>query len=97
MAGRAALAGGAAGDRAGTHRRYARAGVRAYLRWVPVALVAVPAGVYLAAYGHFFAVGYGWGDLVALHREMLAYHREIGVVHADVSRWWTWPLAAQPV
>lgn len=75
----------------------ARAGVRAYRRWTPAALVAVPAAVYLAAYGHFFALGYGWDDLVALHREMLAYHRQIGVVHDDVSRWWTWPLAARPV
>jgi dolichyl-phosphate-mannose-protein mannosyltransferase len=33
---------------------------RAYLRWAPVALVLVPAAIYLASYLHFFRSGYGW-------------------------------------
>jgi dolichyl-phosphate-mannose-protein mannosyltransferase len=75
----------------------ARAGLRAYLLWAPIALIAVPVTIYLASYGHFFLTGHGWGDFVQLHRDMLAYHRELGVVHDDSSPWWQWPLAARGV
>ena len=68
-----------------------------YLRWGPIAFVALPAGIYLVSYGHFFLTGHDWGDFVALHRAMLAYHRDLGVVHPYSSAWWEWPLAARPV
>jgi dolichyl-phosphate-mannose--protein O-mannosyl transferase len=69
----------------------------AYVRWAPVAFVALPAGIYLLSYGHFFLTGHDWGDFVALHRAMLTYHRDLGVVHPYSSAWWEWPLAARPV
>jgi dolichyl-phosphate-mannose--protein O-mannosyl transferase len=75
----------------------ARAGLRAHLRWAPIALVALPIAIYLASYLHFWRTGHGWADLIALHRDMLAYHRELGVVHDDASPWWQWPLAARGV
>lgn len=75
----------------------ARAGLRAYLLWTPVALVALPVAIYVASYLHFFLTGHGWGDFVQLHRDMLAYHRELGTVHDDSSPWWQWPLAARGV
>lgn len=62
-----------------------------------MALLLVPVGVYLLAYLHFFAAGHGWADFVALHRDMLAYHRGVGTPHAYSSRWWEWPLALRPV
>jgi dolichyl-phosphate-mannose-protein mannosyltransferase len=75
----------------------AETGLRAYLIWAPVALIAVPIGIYAASYLHFFLTGHGWADFVQLHRDMLAYHRELGVVHDDSSPWWQWPLAARGV
>ena len=75
----------------------ARAGLRAYLRWAPIALVALPLAIYLASYLHFWLTGHDWADFIALHRDMLAYHRNLGVVHDDSSPWWQWPLAARGV
>ena len=56
----------------------ARAGLRAYLRWAPIALVVLPLAIYLASYLHFWLTGHNWADFVALHRDMLAYHRNLG-------------------
>jgi dolichyl-phosphate-mannose-protein mannosyltransferase len=75
----------------------ARAGLRAHLRWAPIALLAVPVAIYLGSYLHFWLTGHNWADFIALHRDMLAYHRNLGVVHEDSSPWWQWPLAARGV
>ncbi len=75
----------------------ARAGLLAYLHWAPIALVALPLAIYLASYLHFWLTGHGWADFIALHQDMLAYHRNLGVVHDDSSPWWQWPLAARGV
>jgi dolichyl-phosphate-mannose-protein mannosyltransferase len=75
----------------------ARAGLWAHLRWAPIALLAIPVAIYLASYLHFWLTGHGWADFVALHRDMLSYHRNLGVVHDDSSPWWQWPLAARGV
>src|SRR5215211_1351773 len=66
----------------------ARAGLRAHLRWAPIALLAVPIAIYLGSYLHFWRTGHNWADFIALHRDMLAYHRNLGVVHEDSSPWW---------
>ena len=71
--------------------------VRAYLGWGAVGLLLVPAIVYLASFSHFFVTGHGWSDFLNQHRDMLTYHRELGIVHADSSWWWEWPLALRPV
>ncbi len=75
----------------------ARSGLRAYLRWAPIALIVIPVAVYLASYLHFWFTGHGWADFIALHRDMLAYHRELDFIHEDASPWWQWPLAARGV
>ena len=74
-----------------------QAGLRAHLHWAPIALVALPLAIYLASYLHFWLTGHNWADFIALHRDMLAYHRNLGVVHNDSSPWWQWPLAARGV
>lgn len=68
-----------------------------WLRWAGLSLIAAPLAIYFASYLHFFAVGHGWADFLALHRDMLTYHRELGVVHDDSSPWWQWPLAARGI
>src|SRR5215218_1666382 len=65
----------------------ARAGLQAHLRWVPIAVVVLPLAIYLASYLHFWLTGHSWADFVALQRDMLAYHRNLGVVHDDSSPW----------
>jgi dolichyl-phosphate-mannose-protein mannosyltransferase len=75
----------------------AQAGLRAQLRWAPFALLIIPVAIYLGSYLHFWLTGHGWADFVALHRDMLNYHRDLGVVHDDSSAWWQWPLAARGV
>jgi dolichyl-phosphate-mannose-protein mannosyltransferase len=75
----------------------ARAGLQAHLRWTPIALVALPVSIYLVSYLHFWLTGHDWTDFIDLHRDMLAYHRNLGVVHDDSSPWWQWPLAARGV
>jgi dolichyl-phosphate-mannose-protein mannosyltransferase len=75
----------------------ARTGLRAYLRWAPLALIVIPIVLYFGSYLHFFLTGHGWADFVQLHRDMLTYHRELGTVHDDSSPWWQWPLAARGV
>jgi dolichyl-phosphate-mannose--protein O-mannosyl transferase len=75
----------------------ARVGLRNFLRWAPLALIVTPIAIYLASFLHFFLTGHDWSDFIALHRAMLDYHRELGVVHDDSSPWWQWPLAARPV
>lgn len=82
---------------AGLWRAGRRAEGIALARTAALALVAVPAVVYVASWLHFVLVGNGWADIVALHRAMLAYHAGIGAPHPDSSPWWTWPLAAKPV
>ncbi|MCD6030327.1 MAG: glycosyl transferase family 39, partial [Thermomicrobiales bacterium] len=81
----------------GAEASAARVGLRTYLIWAPVALIALPIGIYFASYLHFFLTGHGWADFIQLHRDMLSYHRELGTVHDDSSPWWQWPLAARGV
>lgn len=74
--------------------------VRVAREWgVPViaAMVVLPALIYAASWLHFFLTGHSLADLITLHQEMFRYHRNLGVVHADSSSWWEWPLTLQPV
>jgi dolichyl-phosphate-mannose--protein O-mannosyl transferase len=64
---------------------------------VIVAMVVIPLLVYAASWLHFFLTGHSLADLITLHQEMFRYHRNLGVVHADSSAWWEWPLTLQPV
>jgi dolichyl-phosphate-mannose--protein O-mannosyl transferase len=73
------------------------AALRAYLRWGIVSLIVVPVAIYLASYLHFFLTGHDWAEFIALHRAMVDYHRNLGVVHPYSSSWWEWPLAARPI
>lgn len=64
--------------------------------WVASFLVALPA-VYLLSYVPYFAAGYGWDDLVVLHREMSYYHSHLRAVHPQSSPWYSWPWLGKPV
>ncbi|MDQ2653307.1 MAG: phospholipid carrier-dependent glycosyltransferase [Chloroflexota bacterium] len=64
---------------------------------VALAMLVTPALIYAASWLHFFLTGHSLADLFTLHQEMFRYHRNLGVVHADSSAWWEWPLTLQPV
>ena len=83
--------------RDGTKAAEARSSLRIYFRWAPIALIVIPLAVYFASYLHFWFTGHNWADFIALHRDMLDYHRDLGIVHKDSSPWWQWPLAARGV
>ncbi len=71
------------------------AGLRAHLFWVPVAMLLVPAAIYLLAYVPFFITGPGrsWGDFLRLQQSMFEYHSGVVPSHPYRSTWWEWPLA----
>ncbi|TAK33041.1 MAG: phospholipid carrier-dependent glycosyltransferase [Chloroflexota bacterium] len=62
-----------------------------------VALVAIPAALYVASYGQFFLMGHDLSQFVELQRQMWWYHTNLVATHDYASRWWTWPLLGRPV
>jgi dolichyl-phosphate-mannose-protein mannosyltransferase len=75
----------------------ARAGVRAHLLWVPVALGAVPAAMYLIVYIPFFLNGHDFSQFIELQKQAYLYHSRLTATHTYQSSWWEWPLALRPV
>jgi dolichyl-phosphate-mannose-protein mannosyltransferase len=69
--------------------------LRQHVFWVPVALVALPLAIYLAAYIPFFAVGHDLTEFLELPRQILAYHEHLTAGHTYQSPWWQWPLAVR--
>jgi len=70
---------------------------RTSLLHLPLALGIVPAGLYLASYLHFFALGWGWADLVHLQQQMWWYHTGLKATHSYKSAPWQWILNLRPV
>ena len=68
-----------------------RAALRVHLVWVPVALVGVPALVYLAAYIPFFAAGNTFGQFLEQQWQIYRYHAGLDATHRYQSAWWQWP------
>lgn len=75
-----------------------RVAVRQHLVWGPVALVALPLGVYLLAYLPFFvAGGYDLGTFIEMQRAMFSFHSGLQDSPRTASSWWTWPLDIRSV
>jgi dolichyl-phosphate-mannose--protein O-mannosyl transferase len=72
-------------------------GLVQHLIWVPVALIAVPLGVYLLSFIPFFGAGFTVDQLIELHRQMYWYHSNLKATHAYQSTWYQWPIAYRPV
>lgn len=62
-----------------------------------LAFATLPPLVYLASYGHFFALGRSWQQLVELQQQMWWYHTRLKATHAYQSRPWQWVLNLRPV
>ncbi len=74
-----------------------RAALRQHLLWVPVALIALPLGVYALSYLPFLLAGHSVPDAIAQQGRMFRYHTNLVGNHRYKSRWWTWPLNLRPV
>lgn len=62
-----------------------------------LAFATIPPLIYLASYGHFFALGRGWRQLVELQQQMWWYHTRLRATHPYQSRPWQWVLNLRPV
>lgn len=79
------------------HNSRTRLSLQQQALWVPVALIAVPAAVYILSYIPFFLVGHSLGQWFELQQQMFYYHTHLTATHPYASRWWSWPLDVRPV
>jgi dolichyl-phosphate-mannose--protein O-mannosyl transferase len=70
-----------------------------YLAVALVALVAIPAAIYVESWYPFFARGqfHNMTDLIAYQKESYIYHATLKATHPYGSPWWSWPLLSRPV
>ena len=70
-----------------------------YLAVAVVALVAIPAAIYVESWYPFFARGqfHNMADLIAYQKESYIYHATLKATHPYGSPWWSWPLLSRPV
>lgn len=71
--------------------------LREHLLCVPLALVLLPALVYVGAYIPFFMAGHDWSRFLELQWQIYHYHTSLTATHGYQSHWWQWPLALRPV
>lgn len=81
----------------GEARMASRAGLVQHLIWVPLALAALPAAIYMASYIPFFGAGFSFDQFRELQWQMYNYHTTLKDQHPYGSKWWQWPLAQRPV
>lgn len=62
-----------------------------------IALIFVPATVYLLSYSQYFILGGTWQNFWELQRQMWWYNTTLKATHTYQSSWWTWPFMLRPV
>jgi dolichyl-phosphate-mannose-protein mannosyltransferase len=70
-----------------------------YLVVAAVALVAIPAAIYVESWYPFFARGqfHNLADLIEYQRQSYIYHATLTATHPYGSKWWSWALLSRPV
>jgi dolichyl-phosphate-mannose-protein mannosyltransferase len=70
-----------------------------YLAVAAVALVAIPAAIYVESWYPFFARGqfHNLADLIDYQRQSYIYHATLKATHPYGSPWWSWPFLSRPV
>jgi dolichyl-phosphate-mannose--protein O-mannosyl transferase len=70
-----------------------------YLSVAAVALVAIPAAIYVESWYPFFARGqfHNLADLIDYQKQSYIYHATLTATHPYGSPWWSWPFLARPV
>lgn len=75
------------------YRRYRR-----LLLWCCLFFLALPAGIYLAAYFPVFTVkGHSFSEFFSYQASMYAYHAGLDATHFFSSSWYEWPVMVKPV
>jgi dolichyl-phosphate-mannose-protein mannosyltransferase len=64
-----------------------------------LAMLAIPAAIYLASWTPFFLRGqfHTLADIVVYNKQAYEYHAGLTATHPYGSVWWTWPLLLRPV
>lgn len=72
---------------------------QAYLPVAVLALLLIPAVIYVASWYPFFARGqfHTLADLIDYQKSSFVYHATLKATHPYGSPWWSWPLLARPV
>jgi dolichyl-phosphate-mannose--protein O-mannosyl transferase len=75
------------------------AGAGVYIPTLLVALIAVPAAIYIASWIPFFVRGqfHTFSDLIAYQYQTYEYHATLTATHPYGSKWYTWPFLIRPV
>jgi hypothetical protein len=70
-----------------------------YLVLALIALVAIPAVIYVASWYPFFARGqfHTLADLIEYTKASFEYHAHLTATHPYGSPWWSWPFLSRPV
>jgi dolichyl-phosphate-mannose--protein O-mannosyl transferase len=70
-----------------------------YLAVAAVALVAIPAAIYVESWYPFFARGqfHNLADLIDYQKQSYIYHATLKATHPYGSPWWSWPVLSRPV
>jgi dolichyl-phosphate-mannose-protein mannosyltransferase len=70
-----------------------------YLVVAAVALIAIPAVIYVESWYPFFARGqfHNLADLIEYQKQSFDYHAHLNATHPYGSPWWSWPLISRPV
>ena len=70
-----------------------------YLAVAAVALLAIPAAIYVESWYPFFARGqfHTLADLIDYQKQSYIYHATLKATHPYGSPWWSWPLLSRPV
>ena len=70
-----------------------------YLVVAAVALVAIPAVIYVESWYPFFARGqfHNLADLIEYQKQSFDYHAHLNATHPYGSPWWSWPFLSRPV
>ncbi len=62
-----------------------------------VALLGIPALIYLLSYSQYFILGGTWKNFLELQNQMWWYNTTLKATHTYQSSWWTWPIMLRPV
>jgi dolichyl-phosphate-mannose-protein mannosyltransferase len=67
------------------------------IKWLAIAFIALPIGIYLLSYSHFFWLGYTWEEFVHLQKQMWWYHTNLKASHPYQSVPYQWIFNLRPV
>jgi len=86
------------------YRYFAKVG-NSFQRWlytflplaiIPVAVVLIPAILYLASYSQYMSLGHSVQEVIEMQKGIWRYHAQLTDPHPYYSAWYTWPWLVRP-